>query len=91
MVSFICHVDPELESQILGEKQIKQIKPKPKLPLTIEGNLVKTLRKNLQMTQQTFAKYMGYSRTLINKIERGSKTSALSIKTIDQTLRIKNL
>lgn len=75
-VSFICHVDPELESQILGEKNIKAIKPRSKLPLTIEGNLVKTLRKNLKMTQETFAKYMGYSRTLISKIERGSELAS---------------
>lgn len=75
-VSFICHVDPELESQILGEKQIKEIKPKSKLPLTIEGDLVKTLRKNLKMTQETFAKYLGYDRTLISKIERGSEIAS---------------
>ncbi|WP_330205491.1 helix-turn-helix transcriptional regulator [Cyanobacterium sp. Dongsha4] len=74
--SFICHVDPELESQILGEKQIKEIKPKSKIPLTIEGDLVKALRKNLKMTQETLAKYLGYDRTLISKIERGSEIAS---------------
>lgn len=76
-VSFEAVTNSDLECAILGEKVIKQIDSTPsKLPLTIEGDIVKTLRKNLKMTQETFAKYIGYSRTLISKIERGSESAS---------------
>lgn len=76
-VSFIAYVDSELESAILGEKVIKKIDSKPsKVPLTIEGDLVKKLRKKLKLTQEIFGKSIEYSRTLITKIERGSELAS---------------
>jgi hypothetical protein len=80
LVSFIAYVDSELECAILGEKLITEIVPpkvKPsKVPLTIEGDLVKKLRKNLKMTQTIFGKYLDYEQSYISKIERGSELAS---------------
>lgn len=76
-VSFNCMVDPELESEILGEKNVKAIKPKSsKVPLTIEGDLVKELRKYLKMTQIIFGKSIGYEQSYISKIERNTELAS---------------
>ena len=75
--SFTVILDGELEAEILGEKIVKPIKIKSsQIPVTIDGYLVKALRKKLGLTQSVFAKYLGYDRTYISKIERGSEIAS---------------
>lgn len=72
--SFTVILNDELEAGILGEKIIKPRKTKSsEITLTIDGELVKKLRKKLKLTQAEFAKVIKYSRPHISKIESGSE------------------
>ncbi len=80
--SFTVILDCELEAEILGEKVIER--KRVKAPLYLDGEQLLALRKKLKLTQDTFGKALGYTKSYISKIERGHDPSQEFIKVLYQ-------